>query len=136
MKKLLFISIMFLCFSIQAQTEEKSKVELDSLQSKAFRFEFLECELIKKELNSTEKLLLKEEKTTNAFEKIISIQEKEQMEMLRVIEKERESKQKAQEQNDILKNFIKKKDSKNFWSKLGIGAACLATGFGIGSMVK
>ena len=50
MKKVIFITVLLFSVIGYSQAEESPKVELDSLQSKAFRFEFLECELIKKEL--------------------------------------------------------------------------------------
>ncbi len=136
MKKVIFITVLLFSLIGYSQTEEAPKVEIDSLKSKAFRFEFLECELIKKELNSTEKLLLKEEKTVNAFEKIIDIQEREQMEMLGVIENERGLKEKAYDQVDNLKKIIKKKKVGTFLKVSGAVIVGVAAGYLVGSASK
>lgn len=136
MKKVIFITVLLFSLIGYSQTEDAPKVEIDSLKSKAFRFEFLECELIKKELNSTEKLLLKEEKTVSAFEKIISIQEKEQMEMLGVIENERDLKEKAYDQVDNYKKIIKKKKVGTFLKVSTAVILAAGTGYIVGSASK
>ncbi len=132
MKKLLFIGLLLFCVTVQGQ----NKIELDSLVSKAFRFEFMECDLIKKELNSTEKLLLKEEKTASALEMIVNIQEREALGLLEALSKERQLKDKAYDQVDNLKLIIKKKDNRNTWEKIGIGTLCTLAGYAIGSLTS
>ena len=130
MKKLIFICFLF--FSVYSFSQ--GKVELDSLMSKAFRFEYLECELVRKDLKSTEKLLVKEEKTTAAFEKIIAMQEEEQLEALAIIAKERTLKENANKEIANLNTIIKKKKTKNTWEKIGIGVLASLGGYGLGKI--